>query len=263
MSYEKYGQGSRVLIAFHGYGQDRTDFSLLGEARGKEYTIYSFDLFFHGHSSWLARNESLSKREWSAIIGHFLATEQVERFSLVGYSLGGRFALTLLESFSEYVDELILIAPDGLAINFWYWFGSSTRVGSYLLRRFILYPYPLFALMRGAHRSKLINKSVFKFAQGHMKTRRKRYLVYCQWRCFRRIQPDRRFVIEACNRQAIRVKLYVGEYDRIIKIKDVLWLHKNLKNSELHSIQSGHNHLIPKVAKLLSSNVSLDETDDE
>ena len=250
--YQTYGQGKEIIVAFHGYGQDQQVFREMGQRLGSRYTLYGIDLFFHGGSSWLSRGTSLSNTEWCAIIQHFLQSQQVVRFSLMGYSLGGKFALTLVECFAERIDRLFLIAPDGIKVSFWYRFASATMLGNYLLRVSVTRPRFLFTAIKVARRFTLVNKGMLKFVQGHMDTPKKRYAVYCRWTVLRGIKPDLPRVIRRCNRQAIEVHFYVGQFDRVIKAKNIVSLHKKLKHSEIHVLPSGHTTLIHATAQHLS-----------
>ncbi|MBC7893637.1 MAG: alpha/beta hydrolase, partial [Sphingobacteriaceae bacterium] len=113
LRYRSFGSGPRTLLAFHGMGQSGAAFSSLGTVLGDTFTTYAFDLFFHGESSGL--NEPLSKPFWAELLRRFLAEKKVERFSVAGFSLGGRLALATLETLYDRIDEVILVAPDGLA----------------------------------------------------------------------------------------------------------------------------------------------------
>ena len=255
ISYYTYGRGKDVIIAFHGYGQDHRAFRHLGKQLGPHYTIYAFDLFFHGNSSRIARRTPLHKDEWCAIVAHFLKIQQITIFSIMGYSLGGRFALTLVECYAERIEQLILIAPDGIKHSFWYHFSSSTILGNYLLRAWISRPKVFFRVVRLARQSNLIDKSLSKLVLSHMDTRKKRYEVYCRWTGFRLIKPDLPTVIRKCNEQEIYVRTYLGEYDRVIKAKSIIPKLKKLKISRIHCLPCGHNSLLQNVSYALAQEV--------
>jgi len=44
----------------------------------------------------------------------FLGKEKIELFAVVGFSLGGKFALATLEAFTDKVTKVVLLAPDGI-----------------------------------------------------------------------------------------------------------------------------------------------------
>ena len=249
--YQTYGRGAEALLAFHGYGQDHAVFQVMDQALGNRYTLYCFDLFFHGRSSGSSRKELVSLSEWCELIQHFLKTHAITRFSLMGYSMGGRFALALTGCLAARIDRLILMAPDGIKSSHWYQFASTSALGNYWLRATVTNPKPLFTAIRLARQLGLVEKGVLKFAQGHMDTRRKRHAVYSRWTALRNVKPDLRTVIRQCNEQHIRVEIYLGQYDQIVKAKPVTALRKKLKNSSLCYLSCGHSSLIHEVSQHL------------
>ena len=248
--YRTYGSGSESLLAFHGYGQDHQVFEVDGDTRwGHRYTLYAFDLFLHGKSSNLSEEDPLPASQWHEIVRHFLNTRHIDSFSLMGYSMGGRFVLTLVEYMAKRIRSIILIAPDGVRSNGWYRLASGTIVGAHLLRTTVLHPRPFFIVLKAVRRVGWVQKSVMKFVERHMNTRQKRWLVYRRWTGLRNINPRLRVVIQRINAQDISVEIYLGQYDRIVKAKPIEAFHKKLNNSILHHTPCGHNKLIDEVAR--------------
>ncbi len=142
LTYQRFGTGPRALLAFHGMGQRSTCFAPLDRVLRDEFTIYSFDLFYHGDSSCLSGDEYtdgevLTKARWQELIMTFLRQQGIDRFSVAGFSLGGRFALTTTELFAGRVDALWLFSPDGITISPWYWIAIHTQAGRWLFRYFL------------------------------------------------------------------------------------------------------------------------------
>ena len=75
--YEIFGSGPEVLLAFHGFGQDRTIFKKWASTLESKYIFYAFDLFYHGESHRPFQN--LSKTEWQEWLNGFLIQEKIER----------------------------------------------------------------------------------------------------------------------------------------------------------------------------------------
>jgi len=96
--YESYGSGTEILFAFHGFGNHCSDFKILEPSLGKKYKIISFNLPYHGNSSIdeSVFNKSISKNELKELMFQFLLRHHVTRFSLMGYSLGGKIALQVI-----------------------------------------------------------------------------------------------------------------------------------------------------------------------
>ena len=68
--YEKNGEGEKTLIFFHGFGQNHKILSPWVELTNKQYTIYNFDLYYHGNSS--RPDIILSPEEWKSLFANFL-----------------------------------------------------------------------------------------------------------------------------------------------------------------------------------------------
>lgn len=47
----------------------------------------------------------------------FLLNFGIEKFGLIGYSMGGRIVLVTMELMYQRINSVLLIAPDGLKIN--------------------------------------------------------------------------------------------------------------------------------------------------
>ncbi len=246
LDFHTYGSGSEAMLAFHGYGQDHRVYEGFAAALENRYTVYSFNLFLHGDSEVSSR-QIVTLEYWHRCISKFLDSHDIADFSLVGYSLGARFALTLVEVMAPRIKQLILIAPDGIKSSQWYQLASGTWLGNYLLRHTVVRPHPFFWLLRKAHQLQMINKSVVKFVESHMNTRADRFWVYRRWVAFRHIQPNLSRVKRQCNSHRIEVTIFLGEYDSVVKKKAISSFHKSLNNSRLHYLPCGHAALIEKV----------------
>ncbi len=120
LHYRKEGTGRKAMITFHGFGQTGLDMQPVAQAMAPEYTTYHVDIFFHGSSYWHSDIEYLAKPEWIRIFSALMDKERIDRFSLAAFSMGGKFALTTIEFLASRIDEVYLIAPDGIRTSPWY-----------------------------------------------------------------------------------------------------------------------------------------------
>lgn len=74
--YYKEGTGTKTILLFHGFGHDHRAFEPWSEILQKEYTAYSFDLFFHGNSKW-ENQQALKKDDWKKIMQLFLIRKRL------------------------------------------------------------------------------------------------------------------------------------------------------------------------------------------
>ena len=243
LTYTVFGNGPATLLAFHGFGQNHQVFLPLAGTLGDRFTILAVDLFLHG-SRRSSSPQLLTKTDWQRLIGAFLRERAVDRFSLMGFSLGGRFALATAEAFADRLDELILIAPDGITRIFWYQLATGSGAGRGLFRFFLRRLPLLHSLGHGLVRLKLLNRTVMRFAEISLASPEQRALVYESWTQFRLIQPDLAVVSAQLNEQSVRVHLFTGAFDRIVPGWYVLPLTDRLRRYELTVLKTGHNQLI-------------------
>lgn len=251
LHFRVIGHGSRVLLAFHGYGQSSAYYLPMEQALGEDYTIYAFDLFFHGKSQLHKSQMPLTKKILQEIVAHFLEKEGIERFSVMGFSMGGKFALSLVEGMPEHVEELFLIAPDGIKTSFWYNIATYPGWLQQLFKRTVLKPEPFFRLLKVLDKYNMVHKSLLRFAHYQMDSTSKRLRVYRSWVGFRQLNFDIRHIVQLLNHYHVPVTMFLGEYDEIISPKRVSVFVKALERGELVLLKSGHSFLLQQVAELL------------
>jgi pimeloyl-ACP methyl ester carboxylesterase len=101
--YECYGEGAEILLAFHGFGNAASDFKALIPSLGKKYKIVAFNLPYHGNSTIDASVaiKSVSKDHLAELTERILRIMGAEKFSLIGYSLGGKMFYSSLSFFHK------------------------------------------------------------------------------------------------------------------------------------------------------------------
>ena len=102
LHYQKIGHGKKILLSFHGMGQDFLCFQKFAQTFDNQYTIYLFDLPYHGKSGGIngnnyVENEVITKEIWEEYLGEFLQESQIQTFSIIAFSMGGRFALATVD----------------------------------------------------------------------------------------------------------------------------------------------------------------------
>ena len=139
LAYRSYGNGFAQVLAFHGFGRTSADFALFEPLLAERCTIHAFDLHFHGESSTPGEraHEPFTPEELAAYFTAFADHMGVQRVTLLGYSLGGRIALSLLTTMPDRVASVLLVAPDGLKTRPWYRVLAASRFGRHLYGRFV------------------------------------------------------------------------------------------------------------------------------
>jgi len=250
--YSRTGKGSNVLLQFHGFGQDHSAFQKLDDHLHAHYTVYSFDIFFHGQSEWNKGEEPLEKSFWKDLLSRFLQQHQITKFSLMGFSMGGKFALATLETFPDRVESVFLIAADGVTISSWYSLATYPAPIRSLFKSMINFPQRFKAIENFALKTKLIDKGIIRFIDSQMNTPEKRSRVYYSWVVFRHLNFDMNKMADLINKHDISVTVIVGKYDKVIPVQNMNPLIHKLKTHRLEILESGHNALIEESLKVLA-----------
>ena len=247
--YEVFGSGSEILLAFHGFGQDRNIFKQWSRKLESKYTIFAFDLFYHGEST--RPLHSLSKKEWRIWIQQFVNQEGIERFSILGYSLGGRFAISTSISFHESVNKLILIAPDGIYLT--PWFKLATTPGIRLIfKSLMMHPNRIEKWLSFNDRYKIINKYIADFARNELGDLENRKRVYRSWNYFKALGYTKKELIKHFNTVTYEKQLIVGDKDHIIKPSGILPIIEMAREFKVNHLPMKHHQLAKsEVAELL------------
>lgn len=253
--YTQFGTGDKAIIAFHGFGQTSLVFEPIAEALGENFTIYSFDLPFHGKTIWKEEEQALEKKAWKEIIKGFIIEKNLDSFSIIGFSIGGKFALVTLELFPEKIEKLILIAPDGIKANFWYSLATYPYVSRAYFKSLIHQPGLFFKAISIMSKISLMDKTILKFVALQMNTVQKRKQVYFSWIVFRDLKFDLKKIGHLINNHGIDVSLYLGEFDRLITVAQMRRFLGYLETCNLRILKTGHNSLLVKVAEDLKKDL--------
>ncbi len=250
LAYQRLGTGPRIALAFHGFGQTSGVYAPLAAALGDVYTIYAIDLFLHGGSK-RADSTHLAKEDWCDCIDAFLTGQQIDRFTVMGYSLGGRFALVLAEYFASRLDALVLMAPDSIRFSYWYGLATQSTVGRSVFGLAMRHLPVLHRVGQALVRLQLLRPSLLRFAEVSLSTPEQRQLVYDAWIQFRQIKPDLLRIAHDLTRHKVPIQLIVGSYDQIVPATYLLPLTRLLTQYTLTQLPTGHNRLIDKSAAVL------------
>jgi pimeloyl-ACP methyl ester carboxylesterase len=216
--YRCWGTGPRLVFAFHGYGESSAAFAFLGESIGADFTLVAIDLPFHGETDW--KEGLFFDPLWLPGLLTEIAALLPGRLAdwwLLGYSMGGRIALQLLGDSPSNVQKMVLLAPDGLKVNLWYWIAARTRAGNTLFRWTMRRPGWLFLMLRLGNALHLVNPSIYKFTVHYINDDRVRQDLYTRWTTMRGFSPRLPVLAEIIRARQIRVTLIFGRYDRIIR----------------------------------------------
>lgn len=239
LHYIKMGSGKRLLLAFHGYHNDASIFSGFENLIGNDFTILSFNLPFHGDTKW-KDGRFLEKTDLVSLVNQVRTLFGVEKVDLLGYSMGGRVCLNIIELMPEKIERVILVACDGLIFNPFYFFVTRNTLGKALFGNFIHAPKKYLALISRLRKWNFIDASRYKFFMYYLESETDRQFLHKVWPAMSMLLSDNNKVRKAIEKYQLPVFIFMGKYDRIIPPKNALEFKKDLKTVELFIVEKGH-----------------------
>ena len=239
------------MIAFHGYGLDGKTFYPITEEILDQYTVVAIDLPYQGRSRW-RETSALTGAELTLLIHRFLQhINHQGKVTLLAYSIGGNYALGLTHHCPEIVDKLILIAADGLKFKLPFWIVTRTWLGKALFNGFVLFPQPIFFIIKLGRKINLFPPRVLNFFYESIATQNKRAALRMRWISVSRIMPWLSKVVKTINEHQIHVKLIFGRKDHVIPVVNAMRFSKKVEHCHLEILEQGHQLLHKGNAKVL------------
>ena len=132
LHYEIHGRG-RDLVLLHGWSLNLHVFDELTQELAPHFRVIANDLPGHGGSDWDAAASSPAAHSWRV---HETLAALTERYALLGWSLGGQFALDLAAAMPAGIERLVLVSttPRFLAAPGWP-FGTAPALLAKLAER--------------------------------------------------------------------------------------------------------------------------------
>ncbi len=251
--YSYGGTGNHLLFCLHGYGESEKSFHFLESFLSTEYTLIAIDMPYHGSTDWKEglnfQVNELIQLQNLLIAKHGFSNKHI---SLLGYSMGGRIALTILQQIPNSITRVILLAPDGLKINFWYWLSTQTFFGNQLFAATIHNPRWFLWMIKQFNRVGLLNLSIVKFIEYYLHDKKMRKLLFLRWTCFRKFSPNLNSLKTIVKQKRIPTHLLYGKYDRIIKPASGEKFRKGIESfCSIEIIDTGHHLLKEKNAGVI------------
>jgi len=251
LAYRRFGSGSEVWIFFHGFGQCHQDMISFDKLRTSKQSYLFVDLIYHGQSSWNTSEKALKKEDWKTILLSLLQQESIDTFHLVGYSMGGKFALLSYELLPKRIISLSLLAPDGIKTGLWYSMSNYPSGIHPLFKQVVFRPKRFFTLVDGLKTAGLLQKSLVKFVKTQLETRSKRAQAYLVWKVLGGLHLQLGTIIRQLRQHPIPVTLVLGEFDRMVSPKNLERFTAKVPQLRLLQLPVGHGQLIEATVSYL------------
>lgn len=255
--YHEYGSGSKLMFAFHGYGMTGRQFDVLENSVMKEYRIIGFDHFFHGDSKLHTEEEQailsgMEKPDVRLYIDAWFEAFGRQRFSVMGYSIGANFALSLIEFFAAEIDSLVLMAPDGLAVHRGFHFLRRHFIGKKLFRSLTYGKNLATGGLNTLRRFRLLDEALHKIAYNEVDTPQKRLDVYYTLNFIRHISPDIEAIVLLINQHHIQTTLVFGQFDTLFPRSSGVNFVSAINHAEVLEVPMGHWLVTKELDNILS-----------
>ncbi|WP_420582996.1 alpha/beta fold hydrolase [Reichenbachiella sp.] len=243
LEYLCFGEGEKTLVCFHGFGQNLMVFKDLSLMLSN-YQVVSLNLFFHGKSDRKGGLKYLYQKEWKTIFDGFLHHLKIDRFSILGYSLGGRYTTSTLKSFEECIDHCILIAPDGIVKRSSYEFATFPLGSEQIFGFFMRNPKPFFTFLTLLEKTKLFNQWTIDFSRAQLQDKDQRMRVYHSWITLRKFRIRLAELIDKINSGTFQTTVIFGQYDKIIQPKRHFYFLNQIPKAKVIILDTGHTKLL-------------------
>jgi pimeloyl-ACP methyl ester carboxylesterase len=256
--YHEYGSGNKPMLAFHGYGMTGKQFHVLKDSILSRYHVYGFDHFFHGESElqgWTEKQilEGMPRTLVKAYLEEWFKVHGKQKVSLMAYSIGANLALILAEEYPDLIDEIILMAPDGLSVYKGFHFLVHQPLGKYFFKRVTKSKWLAPSLLKNLKKVRFIDDSLFKIAYSEIDTEKKRLDVYYTLNLIKLLKPNAAKLINLINQHKIKCTLIFGRDDKLFPKSAAMPFINQLNNADVHDVPLGHWLVVPALDEYLTS----------
>ncbi len=220
LHYYKFGNGPKVMLCFHGYGMHGKQFSVMQEKFGNDYTFYGFDLFFHKETKLQDQSikhlkKGISKVDFCKLMIDFCDEQEIDRFSVISYSLGTHYASVLAEKESKRIDHLFILAPAFLKILPVLKVFSKNTVANLAFRKLFLSEHGIRIALNLCKNTRIIDAKSHGILKKEMATAELRYAFYANVTYLRYLQTKGDDLVEALNLNNVKCHFIFGQRDKM------------------------------------------------
>lgn len=258
LSYYKFGHGPQPMLCFHGYGMHGRQFLPLEQAMGHRYTFYSFDLFFHEHTqlkeSQLERvKKGITPNELCQLILAFLEKEQLNRFSVIGYSMGSHYAATIASQMAQRIDEWIVIAPMFLKPPLILEFLTRNKFGNQLFGWLLLKKSVAEGILKFARRIRLFDQTIHDVLHKEIATPELRFMMFASLTYIKNLRINQAELAKILNSGGGKNYFIFGTRDKLFPATIARTIMNSLSKTEYISLDENHDMVNHNLAETLYS----------
>ena len=249
------------MLCFHGFGMHGKQFRELEAELGNKYTFWGFDLFFHKATKLKDQTlntvkTGLTKRELANLILDFCKVQNIDRFSVIGYSMGTHYATTIAEELPEMINEYIVAAPSSIKPGNIIRFFSRSKFGNKIIEKISLSKDAMVKLLNMCKRARFIDAEGYGILLKEIETHELRFNLYASLTYLRYLTTDEAKLIYALNNHPIRSIFIFGQRDKSYPLSIGKSFLPRLKKAEILNLNEGHEMINKGFAKVLGDLLS-------
>jgi pimeloyl-ACP methyl ester carboxylesterase len=220
LHYYRFGKGAKHMLCFHGFGMHGKQFGCLESTLGDQYTFWGFDLFFHKETtlkdqSLATVKKGLDKKVLAKLVQDFCSHECIEKFSVIGYSMGSHYATAITELLPERIIEYIVAAPSSLNPGMLVRYFGKSSTGNKLLEKLMLSERAVYHLIRFFKWLRLIDAAGRDILYKEIGTPQLRFALYACFTYLRYLETDEVELIKALSNHPIKSIFIFGKNDKM------------------------------------------------
>ncbi|GAA4311338.1 hypothetical protein GCM10023149_06300 [Mucilaginibacter gynuensis] len=259
LHYYQFGNGEQKMLCFHGYGMHGKQFKLFEDtALSSKYTFYGFDLFFHKQTKLKDQSlptvkQGITKKQLADLITDFCRHEQIDRFSVIGYSMGTHYATVVVEELADRIDEYIAIAPSSINPGTLVTFFSKNKLGNRILSKLALSETALIKMLGFSKRFGFLDDIGYKILFNEINTPELRFNFYACFTYLRFFETNEPKLIQALDAQNIKSIFIFGKRDKMYPPAMGKAFIAKVKNAEVIILDENHEMINQNFVSALSA----------
>lgn len=239
--YRKWGQGTTLAIAVHGFEGSGNDFRHLAAYLPEGYVLIAPDLPWHGHTTW--SGEHFQPTHFQALIREICTQFNTANYTAVGFSLGARIWLSMLHQHLPHLISAVFIAPDGLASTWNKPLISNTLIRGNLFPVVFRHTTRLLKISALLTQRGILPKYAHRFLERNLKNKDTMERLWRTLHITKAFPSSFMHVREAINYSKVSMYVILGKRDPLIPYEPIQQFCKTFPNIQVILEDAGHNLL--------------------
>jgi surfactin synthase thioesterase subunit len=252
-TYERLGTGPNIVVAFPGANSDHRLFQSLADRLKLQFSFYCFAL--PGSLPHERNVLPIPPSDLNLAVKMLVERDRPSSIALLGFSIGCRLCLTILESKELEVNICMLVAPEPFRPNRFYQFCTTSALGKSLFYMFLRQPKTLKPIFMVAKAARLLPERKLRLVETHVADEDRARKIYNTWNANSRFLPN----FESLKRRRASVlssiHIIVGNTDPILNARDLKFIASHYPDIHIKTFAAGHVFRHPFVLDYLQNSL--------